>query len=231
MPDKELRAVISATPRQRFSSDDLLLYAVTDRSWLRGRTLESCVAAAIAGGATIIQLREKQVSFDELVALAYSIKQICHDAGVLFVIDDNVRAAVAADADGVHVGQDDSSCVQARKMLGPDKIVGVSVQTIAQARAAEAAGADYLGVGALMPTATKPDAAEVTREELYDICHAVSIPVVGIGGLNEQTIPCLAGSGACGAAVVSAIFAAHDCKAAARQWRTTCDQVFHAQQL
>lgn len=188
----------------------MLLYAVTDSAWLHGRTLASCVREALAGGATFVQLREKHMSTDELVEEAKTILPICREARVPFLIDDDVEAARLVGADGVHVGQSDTACAEARRILGPDAIVGVSAQTVEQAVAAEQAGADYLGVGALIPTPTKPDAVDVTPEELTRICRAVEIPVVGIGGLHLSTIDILDGTGAAGAAVVSAIFAAED---------------------
>lgn len=188
----------------------MLLYAVTDSAWLHGRTLASCVREALAGGATFVQLREKHMSTDELVEEAKTILPICREARVPFLIDDDVEAARLVGADGVHVGQSDTACAEARRILGPDAIVGVSAQTVEQAVAAERAGADYLGVGALIPTPTKPDAVDVTREELARICATVDIPVVGIGGLHLSTIDILDGTGAAGAAVVSAIFAAED---------------------
>lgn len=188
----------------------MLLYAVTDSAWLHGRTLASCVREALAGGATFVQLREKHMSTDELVEEAKTILPICREARVPFLIDDDVEAARLVGADGVHVGQSDTACAEARRILGPDAIVGVSAQTVEQAVAAERAGADYLGVGALIPTPTKPDAVDVTPEELTRICRAVEIPVVGIGGLHLSTIGILDGTGAAGAAVVSAIFAAED---------------------
>lgn len=186
----------------------MLLYAVTDSAWLHGRTLASCVREALAGGATFVQLREKHMSTDELVEEAKTILPICREARVPFLIDDDVEAARLVGADGVHVGQSDTACAEARRILGPDAIVGVSAQTVEQAVAAEQAGADYLGVGALIPTPTKPDAVDVTPEELARICRAVKIPVVGIGGLHLSTVDILDGTGAAGAAVVSAIFAA-----------------------
>ena len=188
----------------------MLLYAVTDSAWLHGRTLASCVREALAGGATFVQLREKHMSTDELVEEAKTILPICREARVPFLIDDDVEAARIVGADGVHVGQSDTACAEARRILGPDAIVGVSAQTVEQAVAAERAGADYLGVGALIPTPTKPDAVDVTPEELTRICRAVKIPVVGIGGLHLSTIDILDGTGAAGVAVVSAIFAAED---------------------
>lgn len=206
--------------------ESMLLYAVTDRAWLRGRTLADCVRQAIEGGATFVQLREKEAPFGEVVELGCKLAAICHEAGVPFVIDDDAEAALACGADGVHVGQDDMACAKAREMLGPDAIVGVSAQTVEQALQAQADGADYLGVGALIPTPTKPDAVDVTRDELRAICNAVDIPVVGIGGLNVQTIPQIKGCGADGAAVVSAIFAADDCLQATRDLRAICERTF-----
>lgn len=204
----------------------MLVYAVTDRAWLNGRSLVDCVRQAVEGGATFVQLREKDASHDEIVELARELLPICHDAGAPFVIDDEVEIALEVGADGVHVGQDDMACERARAMLGPDAIVGVSAQTVEQALAAQAEGADYLGVGALIPTPTKPDAVDVTLDELRAICDAVDIPVVGIGGLNVQTIPQLTGCGADGAAVVSAIFAAGDCLQATRDLHAVCERTF-----
>lgn len=207
----------------------LRLYAVTDNAWLRGRTLEACCADAVRGGATFLQLRDKEASSEGLAeayrAIAAALADSRPDARVPFVINDDVHAALACGADGVHVGQDDMACAQARAALGPDKIVGVSVQTVAQARAAEAAGADYLGVGALIATPTKPDAAAVSRDELARICAEVSIPVVGIGGLGIGTLSCLEETGVAGAAVVSAIFAADDIERATASLRKEVDRV------
>lgn len=192
----------------------LELYAVTDDAWLAGRTLALCVQAALAGGATFVQLRQKNASTGQLVERARELIPLCRAAGVPFVINDDVEAARIAEADGVHVGQSDAACADARTALGADAIVGVSVQTVEQALAAQAAGADYLGVGAMFPTATKPDAETVSLHTLRAICDAVSIPVVAIGGLDAATIPRLAGCGVAGAAVVSAIFGADDIEAA-----------------
>ncbi len=203
----------------------MLVYAVTDRAWLNGRTLAECVQQAVDGGATFVQLREKDASHDEIVRLANELLPLCRKAGVPFVIDDEVEIALEVGADGVHVGQDDMACERARAMLGPDAIVGVSAQTVGQALAAQAAGADYLGVGALIPTPTKPDAVDVTFDELRAICDAVDIPVVGIGGLNARTVAQLKGSHVDGAAVVSAIFAAEDCKAAACELHDLMEEI------
>lgn len=197
----------------------MLLYAVTDRAWLDGRTLAGCVREAIAGGATFVQLREKDLTTEEIVAEAAEIIPVCRAAGVPFVIDDDVEAARRSGADGVHVGQSDAACAEARSALGPEAIVGVSAQTVEEALAAQAAGADYLGVGAMYGTPTKPDAVDVTFEELARICAAVDIPVTAIGGINARTMGSLAGTGVDGAAVVSAIFAAEDIEAATRELR------------
>lgn len=216
-------AVAGPQDRGRWSAEDirraLLLYAVTDRSWLAGRTLASCVRAALAGGATFVQLREKRAAPADALALARELAGVCRAAGVPFVVDDDMELAREADADGVHVGQGDTSCAEARRALGPNAIVGVSAQTVDQALAAEHDGADYLGVGALHPTATKPDAADVAIEGLRRICAAVSIPVVGIGGIDARSATGLAGTGVCGAAVVSALFAASNVEVAARDLR------------
>ena len=206
--------------------EQLLLYAVTDSAWLSGRRLADCVAQAIAAGATFIQLREKHAGFEQKVALAREIAPICRAAGVPFVIDDDVEVALASGADGVHVGQDDLACAEARRMLGPDAIVGVSAHSVAEALRAQEEGADYLGAGALVATATKQDATRLMPAELASICAAVDIPVVGIGGLNARTIPQFSGLGCSGAAVVSAIFGAPDITAATRELRTICENTF-----
>ncbi len=213
--------------RGRWSAEDIrrgmLLYAVTDRGWLRGRALADCVREAVEGGATFVQLREKHAPHDEALALACELKAVCAEAHVPFVVDDDVALAVEAGADGVHVGQSDTACAEARRILGPDAIVGVSARTVAEALEAEAAGADYLGVGALHPTPTKPDAVDVTYDELRSICDVTRIPVVGIGGVDATTAHELSGTGAAGGAVVSAIFAAEDCRAAARELRAALE--------
>ncbi len=201
----------------------LKLYAVTDSAWLRGRALSECVAEAIAGGATFVQLRDKGASTEELVFQARYLLPVCRAAGVPFVIDDDVEAALACGADGVHVGQTDMSCERARALLGPKAIVGVSASTVEEALRAEAAGADYLGVGALFATPTKPDADTVSVSTLRAICDAVSIPVVAIGGLDSHTVAALADTGVSGAAVVSALFAADDIVQAAADLRNAVD--------
>lgn len=195
----------------------LRLYAVTDSSWLNGRSLAECVGQALAGGATFVQLREKGAATEELVALAKDLLPLCRAARVPLVVNDDVEAAALSGADGVHVGQGDAACAEARRRLGPRAIVGVSVQTVEQALAAQAAGASYLGVGAVFATSTKPDAQAVPLEELRAICRAVSIPVVAIGGIDASALSRLTHTGIAGVAVVSALFAASDIEAAARE--------------
>lgn len=194
--------------------EDLLVYAVTDRSWLNGESLYSQVEKALKGGATFIQLREKELDEEVFLNEANEIKELCKRYQVPFVINDNVDIACKIDADGVHVGQSDMEAGSVREKLGPDKIIGVSAQTVEQALLAESCGADYLGVGAVFPTGTKSDAVEVGYESLKAICDAVHIPVVAIGGITSNNILKLKGSGASGAAVVSAIFASKDIEAA-----------------
>lgn len=203
---------------------DLALYAVTDSAWLGGRPLEDVVAQAIAGGATFVQLREKNASFEERCELARRVLAVCRAAGVPFVVDDDVACARAVGADGVHVGQSDAGCREARAILGPQAIVGVSAQTPEQALKAQADGADYLGVGAVFATSTKADAADVGLDGLAAVCAAADLPVVAIGGINASNVGELAGTGACGAAVVSAIFAAVDPQAAASELRAAVDR-------
>lgn len=199
------------------SSEDLLVYAVTDRSWLNGESLYSQVEKALKGGATFIQLREKELDEEDFLKEAIEVKELCKQYHVPFVINDNVDIACKMDADGVHVGQSDMEAGNVRAKLGSDKIIGVSAQTVEQALLAESCGADYLGVGAVFPTGTKSDAVEVGYETLKAICDAVHIPVVAIGGITSNNIIELKGSGASGVAVVSAIFASKDIEAATQE--------------
>ncbi len=188
----------------------MLLYAVTDRCWTGRTTLSEQVESAIKGGVTCVQLREKDMSDSEFLGEALEIKGICNQYNVPFIINDNVEVAVKSGADGIHVGQSDMQAKNVRKLVGDDMIVGVSAQTVEQAIAAEAAGADYLGVGAVFSTSTKADADDVSRDTLSAICNAVNIPVVAIGGINKENITELKGAGIDGVALVSAIFAAED---------------------
>ena len=194
---------------------DLLLYAVTDRSWLGEETLYEQVEKALKGGATFIQLREKELDEEHFLEEAIALKELCHKYHVPFVINDNVKIAKEMDADGVHVGQSDMEAGDVRAKLGPDKIIGVSAQTVEQAILAEKRGADYLGVGAVFPTSSKDDATEVSYETLKAICQAVSIPVIAIGGITKDNVAELSGSGICGIAVISAIYGQKNIKDAA----------------
>ena len=193
---------------------DLLLYAVTDRHWLDKRSLKEVVKESLDGGVTFVQLREKTLEDDKFLEEAKELKQLCKEYDVPFVINDNVDIAIAMDADGVHVGQSDMEAGNVREKLGPDKIIGVSAQTVEQAVLAEQRGADYLGVGAVFPTGSKDDAVEVSHETLKAICEAVSIPVIAIGGISVGNVKELAGSGIVGIAVISAIYAAKAIKKA-----------------
>ncbi len=205
--------------------ETLRLYAVTDRAWLHGRTLESQVEQAILGGATIVQLREKHLTGEALLAEAKTLCALCRRYGVPFLVNDDVNLALAVGADGVHVGQEDMAAEQARALLGPGKLIGVSAHSVAQAVAAQRAGADYLGCGAAFVTGTKTDAKPIPRETLQAVTAAVDIPVVAIGGITRDNLPQLQGCGLAGAAVVSALFAQEDVQAAARELRRLAEQL------
>ena len=200
-----------------FDKKDLLLYAVTDRHWLNGAALEDHVERALKGGATFVQLREKNLDHDAFLAEALRLKELCKRYRVPFVINDDVDVALKSGADGVHVGQSDMEAGDVRAKLGPDKIIGVSAHTVEQALLAERCGADYLGVGAVFPTGSKDDAEDMSHETVKAICNAVSIPVVAIGGIGIQNVHELTGSGVCGVAVISAIFAQPDIEKASAE--------------
>lgn len=187
--------------------EELLLYDVTDRAWLNGETLYEQVEKALKGGATFVQLREKKLDEESFLQEAIEIKELCKKYKVPFVINDNVDIALKMDADGVHVGQSDMEAGDVRKKIGNDKIIGVSAQTVEQAIKARERGADYLGVGAVFPTGSKDDAEDVSYDTLKAICQAVDIPVIAIGGITKDNVKELSGSGICGIAVISAIFA------------------------
>lgn len=203
---------------------DYTLYLVTDRDLMSTGTLVEAVEAACAGGVTLVQLREKHVTREEYETIARDVKRICDAYDVPLIINDNPEVAVAVGAAGVHVGQEDLEASRVRDIVGPDAIVGVSAASVAEARAAQAASADYLGVGAITPTATKPEAGVLTIDELREIVDCVDIPVVAIGGVNAQTIPSLAGLGLAGYSVVSAIIAAPDIEAASHELRELIDE-------
>ena len=192
------------------NAEMMLLYAVTDRAWTKEKTLLQQVEDAIKGGATCIQLREKELDEQSFLQEAMDMRELCAKYHVPFIINDNVEIAIKCKADGIHVGQKDMDAYNVRSLVGPDMMIGVSAQSVEQALAAQKAGADYLGVGAVFNTTTKLDACEVPFDTLKAICEAVSIPVVAIGGINKSNILELKGSGADGVALVSAIFAAED---------------------
>ncbi len=209
----------------------LRLYAVTDRAWLRGRTLADQVAAVLAGGATCIQLREKAADRASRRAAAEELLPLCHRFGVPLVIDDDVALAKELDVAGVHVGQGDMDVAEACALLGPDKIVGATAHNVAEACVAAAAGADYLGCGAVFGSTTKDDTTPLSTGELRRICAAVDIPAVAIGGVNKGNMMQLKGTGIAGVAVVSALFAAEDEEAAARRLRRLAEEVSGCTQL
>ena len=196
--------------------EELLLYAVTDRSWLNGETLYAQVEKALKGGVTFVQLREKALDEEAFLEEAKEIQKLCEQYHVPFVINDNVEIAAQIGADGVHVGQSDMEAGDVREKLGPDRIIGVSAQTVEQAVRAQERGADYLGVGAVFPTGSKADAVEVSHETVRAITEAVDIPVIAIGGITKDNVSELSGTGICGIAVISAIFAQTDIEGAAR---------------
>ena len=200
----------------KFDKKSLLLYAVTDRAWTQNESLYSQVEKALKGGVTFLQIREKNLPKQEFKTEAEELKTLAEKYAVPFVVNDDVLLAKEIDADGVHIGQDDMTASEARKILGSDKIIGVSVQTVSQAILAEKQGADYLGVGAVFPTGSKLDAVEVPHEVLREICESVNIPVVAIGGITQENVNLLSDSKISGIAVISAIFAQTDIQNAAR---------------
>ena len=202
------------------------LYAVTDRTWLGKQSLYEQVEAALKGGVTCVQLREKNLDEADFLAEAMEISALCRQYGVPFLINDNVDIALRCHADGVHVGQEDMQAAKVRQRLGPGRLIGVSAHSVEEAMAAEAAGADYLGVGAMFGTSTKKNVRPLTPEILKAICQAVNIPVVAIGGIHAWNMAQLAGTGANGAALVSAIFGAEDVEAECRRLRHLSEQVF-----
>ena len=206
----------------KFDRRQLMVYAVTDRAWIGKMSLCEQVEAALKGGATMVQMREKSLTNDtvqDYLEEARSLRAITERYKVPLIIDDNIKLALLCGADGVHVGQNDMDAAQARALLGSDKILGVTAKTVEQALKAQEQGADYLGSGAVFGTSTKADALPMTMERLGEICRSVSIPVVAIGGICLKNIGKLKGSGAAGAAVVSGIFGAEDIEGTVRQMR------------
>ena len=204
------------------------LYAVTDRAWVGQGTLGDQVEQALRGGVTCVQLREKSLGVTAILVEAEEIGALCRSYGVPFLINDRVEIALQCGADGVHVGQKDRAAREVRRLLGPNRILGVSARTVEQAVQAERDGADYLGVGAVFSTSTKADAMPVSYETLQAICRAVSIPVVAIGGIQRENLLSLAGSGVDGVALVSAIFAAPDVETASRELRALSEAMVRA---
>jgi thiamine-phosphate pyrophosphorylase len=204
---------------------DMLLYAVTDRQWLGKQNLAAQIDEAIQAGVTFVQLREKELDFDSFVALGKEVKAVANRHNIPFIINDAVDVALAIDADGVHVGQSDMQAGDVRSKIGAGKILGVSAHSVEEAVSAQQNGADYLGVGAVYDTATKPDADALSFETLQAICEAVTIPVVGIGGISKGNILNLKGSGIDGVAVVSAIFAQADITVAVKELRPLAEEM------
>ncbi len=205
--------------------DALRLYVITDRGLARGRPDEEVVRQAIAGGATAIQLRWKTGPLTEALHVGRVMRELCHRAGVLFIVNDRADLALALEADGVHVGLSDLPVEEARGLLGSEAVIGFSPETLDQALAAEQAGADYLGVGPVFPTSTKPDAGPaVGLEHLRRIAAAVRIPVVGIGGITAENAAAVIEAGAVGVAVISAVVGAEDIVAAATRLRRAVDE-------
>ncbi len=210
----------------KFSKESLRLYAVTDRTWLNGRTLRQVVSEAISGGATTVQIREKNSDYGDFKFQALEIQALCKENNIPFIVNDNVDLALDIDADGVHVGQSDMEAVKVRDLIGPDKILGVSASTVQEAIEAERNGADYIGAGAVFQTGSKSDAVNVTHDVLREICSAVKIPVIAIGGINSGNIGELKGSGIAGVAVISAIFASQDIEKSARELLELSEKYF-----
>ena len=203
----------------------LKFYAITDRTWLNGRSLKDVVEESIKGGVTFLQVREKNVSDDEFIKRAKEIKEITDKYKIPLVINDNVKVAAEIGADGVHVGQDDAKMPEVKKIMGEGKIVGVSVGNLEEALLAQREGADYLGVGAMFNTSTKTDAKSVSFETLKEICDNVDIPVVAIGGISEDNLLQLKGTNVDGACVISAIYSKEDIFSASSNLRKLCDKL------
>ena len=206
----------------KFDKEKMRLYAITDRHWLNGRSLKEVVKESLDGGVTFLQLRDKNSDDETFLQEAAELQELCRDYKVPLIINDNVEIALKMNADGVHVGQSDMEAGAVREKLGPDKILGVSARTVEQALLAQERGADYLGVGAVFATGSK---AELPHETLKAICEAVSIPVVAIGGITAENISQLKGTGICGVAVISAIYAQNNIKEAAEELKEAVDKI------
>lgn len=207
------------------TSEMMRLYAVTDRKWTGIQTLAQQVEEALKGGVTCVQLREKNLDEDSFLKEAIELKAICHRYHVPLLINDNIKIAVQSDADGVHLGQKDMPVQEARKILGENKIIGITAKTVEQALNAQNHGADYLGSGAMFATSTKTDTYQIDYEIFKAICQAVEIPVVAIGGITEENILQIAGLGMDGIALVSAIFSAENIQQTCQKLRRLSEQI------
>ncbi|MCI5500238.1 MAG: thiamine phosphate synthase [Clostridiales bacterium] len=208
-----------------FQREQLLLYAVTDRAWTGRQTLFEQVEDALKGGVTLVQLREKELSDEAFLAEAKALRDLCHRYHAPLIINDNLEVALESGADGIHVGAEDQPVDQIRRRVGPSFIIGATAKTPAQAQAAQAAGADYLGVGAVFPSPTKEQAKRITLADLGTICSSVSIPAVAIGGITLENVGQLRGGGMAGIAVVSALFGAEDVQAAAQALKAAVGEI------
>ncbi|MBR6069179.1 MAG: thiamine phosphate synthase [Ruminococcus sp.] len=208
----------------RFSPEMLTLYAITDNACLRGRDLAEQVELALQGGVTCVQLRDKELDTDELAEKARILVPICHRYGAPLIVNDDYRAAMLSGADGVHVGIEDAPVAEIRRIAGEDFIIGATAKTVEQARAAQKAGADYLGVGAVFPSPTKKNAIRITPENLREIAESVKLPICAIGGITAENVGEISGCGQRGIAVVSAVFAADDVKSAAELLRKKAEE-------
>lgn len=211
----------------KFDKNMLALYAITDRKCIGDRGLEYSVEQALSGGATMIQLRDKEVDFDTLCKEADSLLKICQKYNAPLIINDNADVVIKTGADGVHLGQNDMDLAKAREILGKDKIIGGSARTIELAQKAEQSGADYIGCGAVFGTLTKADAKYIGTQRLKEICTSLSIPVVAIGGVNAGNISQLEGCKISGVAVVSALFGAENVYTSAQELRKLADSVIY----
>ena len=207
-----------------FTAKNLLLYAVTDRAWVGRQTLLEQIEDALRGGVTLVQLREKDLPQPDFIREAAQATALCHRYGVPLIVNDSLEVALKSGADGVHVGIEDQPVAEIRRRVGKDWIIGATAKTVEQARAAQAAGADYLGVGAVFPSPTKKNAIRITTQQLREICSSVAIPCVAIGGISRENLPTLAGGGMAGLALVSAIFSQPDIAAACRDLKSLAEQ-------
>lgn len=203
----------------------MLLYAVTDRAWVGKQSLYEQVESALKGGVTCVQLREKELAEEDFLKEALEISALCKEYDVPFIINDNVEIAIKCQADGIHVGQEDMEASQVRKKVGEDMMIGVSVHSVEEALEAVKKGADCLGVGAMFSTSTKKDVNLLPKESLKDICQAVNVPVVAIGGIGKSNIIDLSGTGVDGVALVSAIFSADNIEEECRNLRKLSEEM------